>query len=283
MCKIDWKSFSELREVEYDISNLGYKKEYIEKRRLKEKKRSRWENMTTGIINFFEPLEVKAEKGEAFWRYNENHIHMDIPEEFETQFGKFQNHNHGEFVSWLEKKNYADSPKKKKGYKGSRPGDFFIEGYYSDMFDCGEYTYAVSNLMHMWMGLFKIIRIDKNLNTEILYENYQKNEQTRLEYIGRFANAEGYVVAASGIREVERQKDRRRFKDVTVLFQIDRNGNLVKSKEWEIMLSSVNSIVTVGDYAYFGQNKMVTRLNLLTGEANFFTNKTDEELEALAE
>ena len=34
---------------------------------------------------------------------------------------------------------------------------------------------------------------------------------------------------------------------------------------------------------YFGQNKMVTRLNVENGEVAYFTNKSDEELDALVE
>ncbi len=116
-----------------------------------------------------------------------------------------------------------------------------------------------------------------------MYENYQNNDYIRLEYAGRFKNVEGYVVIASGSREVERKGDKREFQDITMLFQIDENGNCDGSREWNISVSSANSMVAVGDYVYFGQNKMVTRLNILTGEMAFFTNKTDEELAALVD
>ena len=65
------------------------------------------------------------------------------------------------------------------------------------MFDCGQYTYAVSELQHMAVRRFKIVRIDKDLEV------------------------------------------------------------------------------------YFGHNKMVTRLDINTGEFAYFTNKSDEELAAL--
>lgn len=35
------------------------------------------------------------------------------------------------------------------------------------------------------------------------------------------------------------------------------------------------------DYVYFGQNKMVTRLNLTAGEVEYYTDKSDEELAVL--
>ena len=36
-------------------------------------------------------------------------------------------------------------------------------------------------------------------------------------------------------------------------------------------------------FLYFGQNKMVTRLNMETDEITFFTNKNDDEIAALVE
>ena len=259
-CTSEWRPFSELRAVENNISGLGYNKVYIEEHGLNETKIFNWSDMVTGVMCYFEPLEVKAEGSEILWRYNENHIHMDEPEKFDTQFGVFNNHNHGEFTSWLER------------------DDYFIEGNFCDMFDCGEYSYAISNLMHMGLGTFKIVRIDKNLDAVTMYENYRGNDHTRLEYAGCFQNDEGYVVITSGTRESERNEDKRDYQKVTILFQIDRNGNCKKSKEWNFSISSANSMAAVDDYIYFGQNKMITRLNIETGETEFFTNKTDEEI-----
>lgn len=34
-------------------------------------------------------------------------------------------------------------------------GDYLVDGNYCDMFDCGEYCYAISNLMHLGLGEFK--------------------------------------------------------------------------------------------------------------------------------
>lgn len=50
---------------------------------------------------------------------------------------------------------------------------------------------------------------------------------------------------------------------------------------WDFSISSANSMVVKGDYVYFGQNKMITRLNIQSGETVFFTNKTDEGIAAL--
>lgn len=278
----EWQPFSDLRPIQYNISDLGYNKKYIEEHRLEEIKIFHWCNTAKGIMNFCEPLEVKEENNNVFWRYNEEHIHMDLPKVFETQFGIFNNHNNGEFTSWLGKDDYNGlSEDKKELYSLYGWGDFFIEGNYVDMFDCGEYTYAISNLLHMSQGIFKIIRINKKLDSIVMFENCRNSVLNRLEYAGRFKNAKGYVVIASGFLKSGFNKDIKEFRDITVLFQIDEKGDCVKSREWEISISSANSMVAVGDFVYFGQNKMITQLNILTGETAFFTNKTDDELAAL--
>lgn len=72
-----------------------------------------------------------------------------------------------------------------------------------------------------------------------------------------------------------------RHEEVTILLQIDRSGNCTINQELNFWLSPVNSIVVSGNYAFFGQNKMITRLDAKTGDIKQFTNKTDEELAAL--
>lgn len=73
----------------------------------------------------------------------------------------------------------------------------------------------------------------------------------------------------------------RSFQDRTLLLQINNDGSYNVSSEWNINLSSPNSMAVVGNDIYFGQNKMITRLNLTSGELSYFTNKSDEELAAL--
>lgn len=232
------------------------------------------------MMNFFEPLEVKSENGLVYYRENENQVHIDIPETFETQLGLFNNHNHGEFISWLGKDDYDGLTEKEINNLFGR-GDFYIEGNYCDVFDCGEYVYAVSNLMHMGLGTFKIVRIDEKLDAVVMYENYRGTDHTRLEYAGRFRNEYGYILIASGTLELDQEDEEREYQDITILFQIDANGNCDKVSKWNIEISSSNSLAVVGDYVYFGHNKMVSRLNIISGEIVYFTNKTDEELAAL--
>ena len=125
----DWKPISELRLVQRPISNWGYRKEYIDRNRLNETKRPYWSNSITGVINFFEPIEVKMENGNIYFRQNENRIRMKEPETFTTQFGVFNNHNHGEFESWLGKDGYNGLPEKERElHRLFGRTDYFIEG-----------------------------------------------------------------------------------------------------------------------------------------------------------
>ena len=48
-------------------------------------------------------------------------------------------------------------------------------------------------------------------------------------------------------------------------------------------ITSSNSVAEAAGFIYFGQNKMVTRLNMETGETAFFTNKNEEELAVLVD
>lgn len=281
----DWKSFFELRKVQKNISGLGYKKEYIKKHNLGEIKKPHCSNMINGVVNFFEPIEVKKNGDEVFWRCNENRIVMDNPEKFETQFGIFNNHNHGEFTSWLGKNDY-DGPMTEYEKIANRiygRNDYFLEGNYCDMFDCGDYTYAISNLLHLGFGKFKIVRIDKALNALTMFDNYTFEDFTCLKYGGHFQSEAREVIIATGFRKIKSNEDEWNFKDITILLAIDEAGNCTVKNEWDISISSANSTVFAGDYVYFGQNKMVTRLNLLSGELEYFTNKCDEEISALVE
>lgn len=282
-----WKYVSELRTIEKDISALGYSRDFIIANGLYNSKSPHESNMITGRVDFWEALEVKEENGKVYYRENDDvRRYREEPDFFETQFGTFNNHNHGEFDSWLGKEGYKgrSAEEKKMDHLYGR-SDFFIEGNYCDMFDCGEYTYAISNLMHMGLGLFKIVRIDGNLNALVLYDNQAfTHTWTCYEYAGYYQNEKGYVVIFHGFDELDRGQDEKRdFQSKTIFFQIDYNGKCYIDKEWPIRLSSPNSFAVLGEFIYFGQNKMITRINMQSGETVFFTNKTEQEIAALDE
>ena len=280
----EWRPISELRQIDNDISSLGYNKEFIDSHHLSGKKFTHASNLIAGATNYFEPIEVKEKAGTVFWRENENCTRISKPESFMTQFGKFNNHNNGEFFSWLGRDDYKGLPEREKQIRHLLGrDDFYIEGNYCDMFDCGAYSYAVSNLMHMGLGRFKIVRIDESLHYDILYDNSSmKKELSCLKYFGRFRNEKGYVLITSGFIRLDREPPENPiYQEKTILFQADPDGVLSKYREWGIEISPSNSIAVVRNQIYFGQNKMVTQVDLSSGEMKYYTNKNDEELAAL--
>ena len=291
--KSEWMPISKLRTINKDISEYGYDKAFIDTHNLNEKKSYHWAN-GIGQVCFFEALEVMATSGEVFYRENDG-FHRKIPKVFETQFGIFTNHNHGEFLSWLGHDGYTGlSEHDRLIHKFYGRDDFFIEGNFEVMFDCGGYSYAISNLMHGGLGWFKIVRIDKMLNTVVLFDTQSEwasivlssdgheEKWTCLEYDGCYPNEEGWCIIASGYRKRRHESEWESEQRCTILFQVDYSGNCHIREEWGFSISKTNSLAVLGDCAYFGQNKMVTRLNLSTGELVFFTNKSDAELAALS-
>lgn len=267
----EWKPVSELTPVEKDISEYGYSKEYIEKNDLEAQKGFYRSSGITGRVSFYEPLELKTDGEDVLFRENDGYEEK-IPEKFRTQHGVFANHNNGEFISWLEKdENNAE-----------KTDSFYISGNYCDMFDCGVYSYAVSNLMHMGLGAFNIVRISSDLQYKVSYDTFNFDKWPRLEYLGRFRNDLGFVLAASGYIEDEPDINGDRvFHDKTILFQIGSDGSFSIIKEWNIQISSLTGMVKKDNYLYLGENKMITRVDLSSGEISYYTNKSAEELDDL--
>lgn len=281
--KTEWRPISELKLIDKDISSFGYPIDFIKANKLHRKK-SPHVSRSTGQISFYELLEVRERNGQVYFRENNNYERLEKPKKFETQFGAFNNHNRGEFFSWLGKDDYKGLPEEERKLRERfGQGDLFIEGNYCDMFDCGEYVYAISNSMHMRLGSFKIVRIDKYLNTAVMFDTSSGTIITSLKYLYHCQVGNGHIIIASGSEESNRGlSGERKYHDITFVFYIDIDGQCDISHEWDFRISSSNSEVKVGDYVYFGQNKMITRLDINTGELKYFTNKNDEELAALA-
>ncbi len=133
-----------------------------------------------------------------------NKKQFGMPEAFHTQFGTFMNHNFGEFGGYLSKPDYSD--------------DYCIRGNFIAMFDCGPYSYAISNLTHMGIGTFAIIQIDASLKATTIYQNWNTNNwgtpACPLEYLQHGPNPQGHAVRARNINTKE-----------IVLFQIDNHGH----------------------------------------------------------
>lgn len=248
----EWKPFSELKLFSKNDFNLENNIKYSSKHQI--------------------PFEVKTEGDQILWRSNDNLSYVKEPKKFTTQFGTFNNYNNGEFRSWLGINDFPDFPENnKEEYSYSNYEDYLIEGNFCDMFDLGEYTYAISNLIHMMIGHLKIIRIYKNIDTLILYDNYN---HSNLRYIGRWIDDKGIVAIASGYRLFTKPDDNYERQDTTILFHIDKFGTCKIFKKWDFDLPNVNSIVKVKDYIYVGQDEMITRVKINDGSRSFFVDNS---------
>ena len=273
-----WQDFSDLNQIDYDISEYGYSKEYIELYSLL--KRYHYRSMTPAKVNLAEPIEVIKKKGRILWRNNETYQRTKEPEMFLTQNGRFLNHNHGEFRSWLEIADEGSDKHKTRLFDGTIKS---IEGNFCDMFDCGKFSFAISNCTHMGLGYFSIIRISEDLEIKTVYTNKHLTNRPSFTYAGRFRNSIGWGIIASGFIFPDVWQLREGiFEKITQVFQIDEEGKCSVLKKWDVQISDSNSVAFLDNYAYFGQNRMVTRFNLETGEMSFFTNKSEEELSVLS-
>lgn len=286
----DWYPISMLNSIEENISSATYTNEYINKNRLKEKKRANFSSEVPVFhACFFEPIEVQEKDGEILWRENDDFEHGKTPERFDTQFGSYINHDNGEFPSWIELDNGETLSNKHYSWmvhhwKRSRSA---IDGNFQDVFDCGPYVFAISNLMHMGLGSLSVIKIGKDLQPVTMFDNIaarMNGSGSCFQYFGKYKEKDSYVLIASGFTyDWPRNKDSgiNNLKNSTCLFRISEDGSFVVSKEWDIMITPANSFVVKDGHAWFGQNKMVSRLDLNSGELRYYTNKTEEELAGL--
>lgn len=79
----EWRPDSELKQIEENISEFGYSKEFITKNRLYDKKSLHMSNMKTEQADSFELINVKEDCGVVFYCENEKRVHMKKPEVFE--------------------------------------------------------------------------------------------------------------------------------------------------------------------------------------------------------
>lgn len=116
----------------------------------------------------------------------------------------------------------------------------------------------------------------------MVYDNSSIEDWICLEYDGHFKDEEGYIIITSGFSVLNCNQDNKRcIQDRTFLFRIDDSGNCHIIREWQFQISSPNSMAALNGFVYFGQNKMITRVNLESGERIYLTNKSDEEIAAL--
>lgn len=281
----DWLPILELRKIEEDISAIGQGRE---------------------------PLEVKKLASSVFYRELKEQDIPQVPETFDTQYGVYLNDDRVGFNSWLSQRSKESFARlEEAGSEDSRfsgDGGYFVDGQFCDMFDCGAFIFAISNLKQQGRGLLKIIRIHENYRAVTMFDSRSPFDSlspfnsdsspdsaspfdsdssphfSSYDYVGRYENNLGFMVVVSGVVESNAENTHERiYENKTILFQLYTDGSIAIDREWDISINPANSIVSLGDDVYFGQSNRVTVLNTLTGEVTYLTNKSDEELAALRE
>lgn len=145
-----WKDFSTLRKIDADLSWGRCSREYALEHHWFDKLKTRSENGDGSLIVFSDPYEVKLQEGRVMYRESYDFDH-ESPEFFDTQFGRFKNYDYGEFGGHLQRKKFK------------------LGGNFVDVFDFGDYVYAVSNLMHLSLGIFALHQINKKRKSTCLF------------------------------------------------------------------------------------------------------------------
>lgn len=65
--------------------------------------------------------------------------------------------------------------------------------------------------MHMRLGSFMIVRINKNLEPIVMYDNSSLGGWTCLEYYEHFRNEYGYIIIASGFSVLNCGQNEKRY------------------------------------------------------------------------
>lgn len=281
----DWKPVSVLKQIDHSIADLGYSIEYARASGLEAEKEASWTSyQPEERVCYFEPLEVKEENGIVWFRENDSipYVEAREPESFQTQFGTFRNHNNGEFMSWMEWED-PDHPVTDVFDMGrfAPRGDNAVDGNFCDMFDCGPYAFAISNLMHLGSGSFSVIRFDGTLETKEVFAN-GKESFSCLEYLGRYRDDDGFVIIASGSEcSAPELFAYDAMQPKTFLLRLSRDGKCTVLRECDFRLSSSTGLLLADGCVWVGQNKMVSCLDPSSGEVKYYTHKSDDALAAL--
>lgn len=223
------------------------------------------EDLSNGIVWFYEPMLVDNRKGDIVWRAS-TVWQREILDSFDTKFGCFENHNNGEFTSWL-----------------GRDG-FRVEGNFEAVFDYGDFVYAVSNQRHFGLGTFGLLRIDSALDSKWLYKTryIDANDWESFFYLGRFMEQDCMKLFLSG-REKCYQPDGTpgELRDKSKILQIGADGTFSVAGDYDYAFGSANNVATLGDRLYFGLNNMVKGLDLRTGTEEYYTDKPQDVVEEL--
>lgn len=259
-----WKDFSTLRKIDADLSWGRCSREYALAHHWFDKLKIFAENGDGSKIVFNDPYEVKLQDGRVLYREAYNFDHQS-PESFDTQLGRFQNYDHGEFGGHLQRKKFK------------------LGGNFVDVFDFGDYVYAVSNSMHLGLGAFSLYQIDKKLKATCLYATkcFDLEVAETFQYLGRSEDADSVKLYLSGDVRYFAEAEIPQPHDKSKILEVKRDGSFAVAKEYDYEFGSANSVARIGNRLYLGRNYMVSVVDLETGEKEFYTDKPADAVEEL--
>ena len=295
----EWKEFLTLRKIDRDISDGRFSRKYAASRQFLDRFRvsscspanvgkhlKRDSDEESGLISedeildlwltesdedilcFDNPYEVMQKDGKIFYREPDTkNRDREPPEFFDTQFGRFENYNQGEFGG------HAQIGKHK------------FSGNFVDMFDFGDYVYAISALAHLCSGNFRLEKIDKHLHAECLFESrtfflyllLPEKYTENLYYIGRSMDSNHVKIYLTGMAHPMEGDDW----DESKILQIGVDGSFSVIGDYKYAFGDASTVVDAGDLLYVGTNYMVTVVHLMTGEKEYYTSKTQEDIDEM--
>ena len=294
----DWKEFSTLQKIDKDISYGRFSRKYADSRHFLDRFRvtssspanigkhlKRDSDEDHGLISedeildlwltesdedilcFDNPYEVMQKDGKIFYREPDTkNRDREPPEFFDTQFGRFENYNQGEFGG------HAQIGKRK------------FDGNFVDMFDFGDYVYAISNLAHLSMGTFRLEQMDRHFHSKCLFasrtifclilpEKYSES----LYYIGKSMDSNHVKIYLTGRAHPMEGDDW----DESKILQIGVDGSFSVIGDYKYAFGDASTVVDAGNLLYVGTNHMVTVVHLATGEKEYYTSKTQEDIDEM--
>ena len=259
-----WKDFSTLRKIDADLSWGRCSREYALEHHWFDKLKTRSENGDGSLIGFSDPYEVKLQEGRVMYRESYDFDH-ESPEFFDTQFGRFKNYDYGEFGGHLQRTKFK------------------LGGNFVDVFDFGDYVYAVSNLMHLGLGMFALYQIGKKLKASCLFATrcFDLEVAETFQYLGRSEDADSVYLYLSGDVRYFKEAEIPQPHDKSIILEIKRDGSFAVAKEYDYEFGSANSVARIGNRLYLGRNYMVSVVDLETGEKEFYTDKPTDAVEEL--
>ncbi len=182
---------------------------------------------------------------------------------FDTKFGVFKSKDEGEFGGVL-----------------TTPSGKNIEGNFVDVFESGDYVYAITSLSHLMLREFKLYRFHSADKYEIVYQNGANSRiRENLSYEIRGYGEESAFVLISGCDYLLDQHGHYRdYERHTRLIEI-KNDKIAVVADIPYWFHYTYNMVIFSGKAYIGMDKMMAVLSLSDGSVELFTCLSIEEEE----